>query len=133
MGDIIERIQQKIDRNAALVDQKMYAYSGHDMTIASVLIGLGIKLAAVPGYASALMLELHKDLGGNDYFLRLFYRNDTESDDVYELDIPECSQPCSFGQISRKLKATLIPESWEAECHLIPNDADSFPYLLCKF
>lgn len=133
MGDIVNRIQQKIDSKPGVVDQKMHAYSGHDTTIASVLVGLGIKPRVFPLYSTALMLELHRDLADNSYYLRLFYRNNTQSDDVYELDIPDCPQPCSFDLISRRLKATLIPADWEADCNLIRTDANSFPYLFCKF
>lgn len=108
-------------------------FLGHDTNLEAVLVGFGIKPKVFPLYSSAIMIELHKDLTDDSHYLRLFYRNNTQNDDVYELDIPDCQQPCSFEQISQKLRATLIPENWEAECNLIPNDANSFPYLLCKF
>jgi hypothetical protein len=129
--DVLERIQQKID--GQLVDQKFYAYSGHDTSIASFLVGLGIKFPVFPLHSTALMVELHKDPRDGAYIVRLFYRNNTKNDDVYELDIPNCDQPCNFDSISQQLRAILIPENWAAECNLIPNDANAFPYLLCKF
>ncbi|KAI6176106.1 Histidine phosphatase superfamily, clade-2-containing protein [Aphelenchoides bicaudatus] len=129
--DVLERAQQKIDGN--LPDQKMYAYSGHDTSIASFLVGLGIKFPVFPLHSTALMIELHKDPRDETYVLRIFYRNDTKNDDIYELDIPNCEQPCKFESISQQLQATLIPNNWLAECNLIPNDADAFPYLLFIF
>lgn len=129
--DVFDRIQQKIDGH--LPEQKFYAYSGHDTNIASFLTGLGIKFPVFPLHSTALMIELHKDPREEVHIVRLFYRNNTKTDDVYELEIPNCEQPCSFDSISQRLRETLIPKDWEAECNLIPNDANAFPYLLCKF
>lgn len=83
VGEVMDRIQQKID--GTLSSQKLYAYSGHDTSIASSLLGLGIKPVVFPLHSTALMIELHKDSNVNDYILRLFFRHSSIIRKTFEI------------------------------------------------
>lgn len=55
--------------------RKMYIYAGHDSTITAFLETLKLFQPHVPPYASALILELHKEPGTNDFYVEVSLLN----------------------------------------------------------
>lgn len=113
-GEIIARMDDHVN---GLLDsrEKLYAYSAHDTAVEAVLAGFGITPVIFPEYATAVFVELHKI--NNSYIVQLFYRNDTHSDNIYELAIPYCNSPCSLKKLRDETR-DLIPTNWEEECGL---------------
>lgn len=99
---------------------KMIENSAHDSTIVELLNAWGVTNIKPPTYASALLIELHKDnpIKENEdpYFVKVFFRNETTAP-AYEIEIPNCGPPCSLNklkEISSEIVAT--PEEWTELC-----------------
>lgn len=61
---MLTNMEKKI---AGHLDKKMWMYSGHDKTVASVLKGLGVFQPHSPPYLSTILLELMKR--NEEYFV----------------------------------------------------------------
>ncbi|KAI6181298.1 Histidine phosphatase superfamily, clade-2-containing protein [Aphelenchoides besseyi] len=114
LEDVVNRMDRKINDGSDVKDQRLYIYSGHDTTIGSFLATLSIIPQVFPGYAFAVMIELHKQPDGR-HVVRLFYRNNTLTDDIFELEIPGCQQSCSFDHI-KEIATKMVPKDWIKEC-----------------
>ncbi|KAL3076321.1 hypothetical protein niasHS_013592 [Heterodera schachtii] len=131
--DIIKRLWSGKHRKGNYKGkEKLHAYSGHDGSIAGLLAILGIFPDVFPTYANALLLELHQrrppkargDRGkgraeesGGEPFVRLFHKNATEADALFELLIPNCGSPCTVKKLRETHKAFLIGTTqWRREC-----------------
>lgn len=51
-------------------DRKLFLFSGHDITIVTVMRTLGFENLLKPGFGASLTLELHKT-NSNDYFVQV--------------------------------------------------------------
>jgi len=116
VSKILEQMEQKLKNVSEFEDQKIYAISGHDTTIAGFLRAFDIRPQIFPLFATALFIELHKG-EDNQPFIRLFHRNDTLTDDIFELEIPNCSHPCTLDRL-KALAQPVIPPNWPLECGL---------------
>jgi hypothetical protein len=70
-------------------------------------------------------------------FIRVLHRNDTATDQIFEVQLPGCStQPCPLVEFNR-MASQVIPENWAAECDLeVLKDENGKPsvfFLLCEF
>ncbi|CAL8098910.1 unnamed protein product [Orchesella dallaii] len=104
--------------------EKMYFFSGHDHCISGVLDTLQMYDKKRPPFASALLLELHQEQDSQEFYIEIYYRNDTDQD-AYRMSIPNCKEPCSLTEFS-KLLDPFIPTDWSQECQL-PSEEESFP------
>lgn len=52
-------------------DRKLFLYSGHDLTLVSVLRTLGAPGLLKPDPAAALFIELHRALDGSQHFIEV--------------------------------------------------------------
>lgn len=69
----------------------------HDSTLTALLTLLGVFDNVVPPYSSAVMLELYKK--DNDYTVKLIYRNNTFTNDTFELPLTsKLEQQCCIKQ-----------------------------------
>lgn len=120
LQEVLSNMQAK--KNGTFMNEKLFLYSGHDTTVATMLNALDVYNGIQPGYSSALLVELHSDSGS--YFVKLIYRGGPDMDFV-ELSAPWCKQEklCTLQEFQDHV-TPLIPESWEAVCH-IPTTAGS--------
>uniref|UniRef100_A0A915EHC6 Acid phosphatase n=1 Tax=Ditylenchus dipsaci TaxID=166011 RepID=A0A915EHC6_9BILA len=113
--DILNRMKsvarQQQDRR-----EKFYAYSAHDTTVAGVLAGFGVHPVSFPPYSSMVLVELHQSENGKN-FVKLFYKNVTDSNNIWEYDIADCESPCSLEDLEQA-RLPVIPLNWEEECGL---------------
>ncbi|KAM3723061.1 putative acid phosphatase [Dirofilaria immitis] len=93
--------------------QRMYAYSAHDDTIAALLNILGIKLTSYPPYASLVLIETHWI--NNEFILQLYYKNVTDSNQIYHFPIAYCDGICTMEKLGAAT-SKFIPINWKAEC-----------------
>lgn len=114
VGDVVHHMAKKVLHNLN-PDRKMFLYSGHDLTIVSVLRALGFEERIKPDIGASVIIELHRPFDGSEHFVEILYKNNTDSSDPYRLRIENCEDPCSlktFLEITRPV----IPENWEKEC-----------------
>ncbi|KAI6215208.1 hypothetical protein M3Y94_00358200 [Aphelenchoides besseyi] len=113
-GEIINRIKSY---SIGRVDprEKLYVYSAHDTAIAAVLAGFDVTPTLFPEYATAVFVELHNTTDG--YIVQVFYKNDTNSNDIYELELPQCSSPCTVDELIH-VSLDVLPTNWSEECGL---------------
>uniref|UniRef100_A0A0N5CE58 Acid phosphatase 5 n=1 Tax=Strongyloides papillosus TaxID=174720 RepID=A0A0N5CE58_STREA len=113
--EIMKRLNKKIngqlDRR-----EKLYVYSAHDTSVSAILSSFGITPDIFPLYASLVLVELHKI--NNENIIKIFYKNVTDHDDVYEYDIEGCPSPCSYDNLLQA-KKQYIPKKWKEECGII--------------
>lgn len=109
LKEILDHFDQKI--NGSLT-KKMWQYSGHDTTVANLMQCLNVYDNEVPPYASALILELHKQR--RQYHVRVSYRKDQV---LTDLTIPGCTARCPLDNL-KNLMQPVIPGDWKDECQI---------------
>ncbi|XP_067000756.2 venom acid phosphatase Acph-1 [Anabrus simplex] len=110
---IIEDSQCKINGENK---HKVHMYTGHDSTIANVLITLGVWDSQIPEYDIMVLFELRQDPETNEYGMKIFLRNST-SHDPYSLTVPDCENFCPFSQFVDLVK-DVIPEDLDTFCEV---------------
>ncbi|KJH48779.1 histidine acid phosphatase [Dictyocaulus viviparus] len=90
--------------------------SGHDVNL--IAIGRQLNIAplttAIVPYAALLVVELHKINGS--YFIEIWYASSLD-DQLEQLTIPECGNPCSLGILRNILKDERLSRvDWELKC-----------------
>ncbi|XP_061706842.1 prostatic acid phosphatase-like isoform X2 [Cydia pomonella] len=71
---------------------KLAVYSGHDITVASVLNALGMFDGKCPVYTSTILMELLYSNDTKQHYIRISYRNFTDIEDPHVLKIPYCGE-----------------------------------------
>ncbi|KAI9478618.1 MAG: histidine phosphatase superfamily [Benjaminiella poitrasii] len=117
MGEIRDRMINKID-NAQEEKLKLAIYSGHDTTVAPLLIILNAFDDRWPPFGSAILFELFKQKETNEHFVRVKYNEKT-------LKLPGCaskgdhkegdSSLCTLDAF-KKIVKDQVPVDWEKEC-----------------
>ncbi|KAL3111271.1 hypothetical protein niasHT_014325 [Heterodera trifolii] len=108
--------------------QRVQAYSAHDTTLAGILAAFGLSPSPFPHFATALFIELHQlhqppqqllspAAAAPQFSIRLFYRNETDVDTLYELSIPDCPAPCTVERLEN-VRAEILSTKQEqdSEC-----------------
>lgn len=116
LKDIFEDFQHKTD-GTLVPDRSVHIYSGHDTTVAGLLNMLGLFEVHSPGYASAILVELHRDVRSNETFVQIFYRNATNTEPA-ALTIPNCGTSCPLADMIRLYKPLLPTHSDAVECQV---------------
>lgn len=112
-GPLIKDIFQHFDDVVSGDSQlKMWEYSGHDTTVANVLICLNVFDNAPPPTASAVFLELHQN-EDDEFTVVINYKKE---DTVETLTIPGCSEHCPLDTL-KELASDIIPDDWNEECN----------------
>uniref|UniRef100_A0A914MXK0 Acid phosphatase n=1 Tax=Meloidogyne incognita TaxID=6306 RepID=A0A914MXK0_MELIC len=123
--EILTRMENIACENEFVREEKFYAYSGHDGTVAGLLAIFGINLEIFPKFSTALLIELHQqrnkseDLEENTstFFIRLFHKNETDGNGLLEIEIPDCGNICSLGKLKEIRREYIIElKEWNNEC-----------------
>uniref|UniRef100_A0A1B6KL21 acid phosphatase n=1 Tax=Graphocephala atropunctata TaxID=36148 RepID=A0A1B6KL21_9HEMI len=124
--EMINHLHKKSE-NKAKPNRNMWIYSAHDSTISALLNALGMFDLQIPGYASAVLMELWMDSQGNHQVM-MFYRN-SSSHDPYVLTLPGCTAVCPLDKFL-VLCETVVPQDWERECQAssLFDMAPALPY-----
>nr|XP_031828068.1 venom acid phosphatase Acph-1-like [Nomia melanderi]XP_031828078.1 venom acid phosphatase Acph-1-like [Nomia melanderi]XP_031828087.1 venom acid phosphatase Acph-1-like [Nomia melanderi]XP_031828093.1 venom acid phosphatase Acph-1-like [Nomia melanderi] len=93
--------------------RKIYLYSGHETNVAAVLFALGLYTPHVPGYSSAVILELHEI--EDKFFVKVLHYWGIPPK-VEELAIPNCDLMCPLDQFLKSIK-DVIPSNEELKCN----------------
>nr|XP_026484685.1 lysosomal acid phosphatase-like [Vanessa tameamea] len=114
LGEIKQYLQESV--NHINIDRSLYIYSGHDVNVVSLWRALGFEELLEPEYGASLAIELHEEVEQDNFFIRLFYRNNTKVEEPMELKLPFCNDPCTYEKFAEYIDL-LVPRDWEIECH----------------
>lgn len=107
LKDILKHVE---DKASGAIRQKMWMYSAHDSTLASLLQCLNAYDGTIPPYTATVIFELYKKGGG--WWLMVSYKTPTT---IQVLRIPQCERLCPLDSFKKLVKAVL-PGDWEEEC-----------------
>lgn len=97
-------------------NRNLWVYSGHDITIANLLSTWNLFNHKPPPYTSTILIELLRD-ESNQIGVSLFLKNET--DKIYPLILPTCTEFCNLYQFKNILKDIILTKNqWENECQL---------------
>ncbi|OAD55716.1 Prostatic acid phosphatase, partial [Eufriesea mexicana] len=120
LGEIIDHMEKK-SKNALVPDRKVWMYSGHDETIANMLMTLNVFEPHCPPYTATILIELRINLK-NQYFVTVSYKNTSQEPQL--LSLPGCNALCPLNQFIALTK-DVVPINWERECIM---DWEQFGY-----
>ncbi|CAO3620405.1 unnamed protein product [Cunninghamella echinulata] len=131
MGDIRDRMVRRVDGTDKHIneqDYKLAVYSGHDTTIAPLLIILGSYDNRWPPFGSSIIFELYKSKNRKgwfskkeDHYVRVRFNNKV-------LQLPGCAEKgkhhsngdqsfCTL-EAFKKIVEDQVPIDWTAECNI---------------
>jgi len=113
-GPLLKKIFKNIEAKSKDPKSKikMYAYAGHDSTVANVLMALKVWEQQIPTYNIMGIVELHQL---NDIFgIKVYLRNSTEHE-PYLLKVPGCEDFCPLDKVFQ-LSKNIVPEDHQKDC-----------------
>ncbi|KAF6205921.1 hypothetical protein GE061_020097 [Apolygus lucorum] len=123
MTDTLKKFQagpllKEIVKNMQMRDGKRKAnfYSGHDLTIVSLMRTLGFEDLNLPSYGAAVVIEYHEneDAPGNG-FIQVFYHRQATDQKPNSYQLSFCDPSCPLN-VFRENLSKFMPNNWEAEC-----------------
>lgn len=118
---ITEIIDTMISRRNQLSERAITVYSGHDVTLVSVMNAMNIldQTNGKPEYSALLAIELHHSLDHiDDMDVKVYYY--FNSDDKYpkQIKVPGCNNPCSLTMFRKVLNAVIVND-FEKLCETV--------------
>ncbi|CAH0722839.1 unnamed protein product, partial [Brenthis ino] len=115
LGEIKKHLRDSVSHNE---ERSLYIYSGHDVNVVSLWRALGFEELLQPDYGASFAIELHEEVERDDFYIRIFYRNNTKVEVPMELNLPFCDVPCTYNRFEEHLNSIILKD-WEAECQNI--------------
>jgi lysosomal acid phosphatase len=113
-----EIINLMMSKKIQLTEKTIAIYSGHDVTLVSLMNAMNIldQTTSKPDYAAALAIELHHSLDHiDDMDVKVYYYFSSEDKYPKHINIPGCDTPCSLSHF-RKLMNGLVVNDFEKLC-----------------
>jgi hypothetical protein len=63
------------------------------------LATFGVRVQIFPRFATLVLIELHKNQSNSHNWIRLFYKNETDKDELWEWQIDGCEFPCTLKKL----------------------------------
>lgn len=131
-GGILKDMRKNINDRVNQKDSKrqLFLYSGHDTYVAALTKLLNLtRYINQPSYASAVALELRKEVGANNYFVQAYLKNNTaaESINYMNLTINGCTELCPLEKFMQ-LTDDLIVHDFPSECKYHEEQQQSNPF-----
>ena len=114
VADIVHNMAKKVVRTLN-PNRKIFLYSGHDITLVSVLRALGFEERFKPDPGASLIVELHRPNDGGEHLVEILYLNNTETSDPVVLKMSNCKDPCTLKEFL-DITRPVIPDNWDKEC-----------------
>lgn len=70
LGEVVKHVSQKV-LGLLKPDRKLFLYSGHDLTLVSVIRALGFEEGFKPEYGASIIFELHQPLDEGDHLVEV--------------------------------------------------------------
>jgi hypothetical protein len=115
--ELVKNIENKIHKKSSK-NYKLFLYSTHDSMLAVLMHALNVFNNEFIPFSASLLFELHQNEFNNNYFVRIYYYNETLTDkSPHLLSLPNCDYltDCSLDKFF-SLTKELIPEDWDKEC-----------------
>lgn len=130
-GGVLKDMRNNIELKVNEPDSKdqIRLYSGHDTYVSALTRLLNItSYINQPPYASAVALELHKELDKENYFVQVFLKNNTAKEEIQfrPMTMDGCETLCPLDKFM-ELTDDLIIHDFQAECKF--KDANENPIL----
>ncbi|XP_065159474.1 prostatic acid phosphatase-like [Atheta coriaria] len=98
-------------------NRKMIMYSGHDLTIVTLMRVFGFPELIKPDFGATVIIELHKYTAEEDHIVKFFYLENPNGK-ATELHLEGCRQNgCHLTRV-KELLQPVLPENWEQECQI---------------
>lgn len=94
--------------------KKMLLYSTHDGTVSSLQYAMGIGNDLLVPYAACVIMELYRTKD-NVTLAKILYRNETNTNTVYALTVPGCTELCPVEQLAKVLSPMMIKSEKKLE------------------
>ncbi|CAG5092783.1 Similar to acp2: Lysosomal acid phosphatase (Xenopus laevis) [Cotesia congregata] len=111
LGEMIDHMVAKSE-NKLSPNRKLWIYSGHDETVANLLMALDLFYPHCPPYTATILIELRTNLA-NEFFVTVSYKNTSGEPSL--LTVPGCKPLCPLEDFIR-LTEDVIPNDFEREC-----------------
>ncbi|KHN85506.1 Testicular acid phosphatase -like protein [Toxocara canis] len=85
---------------------KMMLFSAHDDTLTPFMFAMKINNGLLVPYAACIIMEIFAT-AANEFAVKLLYRNETFSDTVYELVVPQCEALCPISKLAEILSSSV--------------------------
>ncbi|XP_022921280.1 venom acid phosphatase Acph-1 [Onthophagus taurus] len=116
-GELVKEILLNIGNkiNGTLSpNRKLFLYSGHDLTVVSLMRILGFNELIKPEFGASVIIE-HHSINDKD-IIKIFYKSNPYAD-LEEKNPNYCNQVCSFKEFVNGMKE-YISENWDEDCKL---------------
>ena len=114
-------VKGKPIKNSVGQPYKMFVYGTHDTKLAVLMNALDIFNRKLIPFGAMILFELHQESDSQDYFVKVFYHNQTMTADAdpYLMTLPQCDhkEKCPFDTFL-KISEGLIPSDWNGLCEL---------------
>jgi len=143
LTELVNNMGKKINGS---LNQKLFLYLGHDMTISAILNTLGAFDTHWPTFSASLFIELFRKNSTGEhiiqvnsyhqhviphpfllkrvakFYMQINYKNSTTGEDVHEVNLPKCPRPCTLEKFTSEFHQ-FLPTSLELdkECQLSPT------------
>lgn len=117
---ITEIIDTMLNRRNQLSERTISIYSGHDVTLVSVMNAMQIinQTTSKPDYSAALAIELHHSLDHIDEMdVKIYYYFSSEDKYPKHIEVPGCETPCALNRF-RKVMNGVIVNDFEKLCEI---------------
>jgi lysosomal acid phosphatase len=117
INELVNNMKNKIDGKTD-EELNLFLYSTHDTMLAVLMDALNVYNNELIPFSASLLFELHENTSNNNYFVRIYYYNETLTDkSPHLLSLPNCDYltDCPLDKFF-SLTKELIPEDWDKEC-----------------
>lgn len=111
LKEILEHMNDKVNLTLD-PNRSLFMYSGHDLTVVSLLRVLGFDELVKPEFGASVIIELHEV--SDKYIVKFLYKANPLAE-VNELVLEECGNPCYLEKFTN-VSSKVIPSDWEKEC-----------------
>ncbi|XP_015117780.1 uncharacterized protein LOC107041654 [Diachasma alloeum] len=119
MKEMVTHMIQK-SKSSLVPDRKLFMYAAHDVTVANLLMTLGVFDPHRPPFAATVLMELRLN-SKKQHVVTISYKNSSAEPTL--LTLPGCTPACPLSQFVNLTK-DVIPEDWDKECS-IPRHSSS--------
>uniref|UniRef100_A0A8D8S6A7 Venom acid phosphatase Acph-1 n=1 Tax=Cacopsylla melanoneura TaxID=428564 RepID=A0A8D8S6A7_9HEMI len=105
------------DTTAKLVGKsqmRMFAYGGHDSTVANLLLAMDTWDLQIPEYNALVMMEIHQ-IQPDEHGVKIYLRN-TTAEEPYLLQVPGCAKLCPWETFIQLTESKIPAKLYEEEC-----------------
>uniref|UniRef100_A0A1A9ZSA4 Acid phosphatase n=1 Tax=Glossina pallidipes TaxID=7398 RepID=A0A1A9ZSA4_GLOPL len=114
---MLEHMLAKAEGSLRTSQRKIYMYCAHDWSITNFLMALKVWKRQLPRFSALVLIELHRQASGKDYYVKSFFRNDPKAN-LEPLILPGCTVACPLDKVLELVKDVIPNASYEDMCRL---------------